>query len=322
MRHGFAFLVWMLAVAAAGGHALAVPPPSQHAGRKADRLDAASRLAPPDAPPPGPIRKQHFASDVCRVISQEARRQGLPEEFFARLIWRESLFDPRAVSPKGAEGIAQFMPATARQRGLADPFVPHLALAASAQFLGDLRLQHGNLGLAAAAYNAGSGAVTAWQQGQGGLPYETRDYVQFITGRPAEEWAKSSDSHATPRLGKEADFITACAKLVKRQLNPAPPARRERWRPWGVILARGFVESWVLKSFAQLRGRYPSVLADREPLVVRKTNPSMGRRKMATAMVGAETRAEAEDICGKLRKLGAVCIISRNENEAREANGL
>jgi len=270
--------------------------------------------APALAEPPAvsAIRKDHFPEDVCEAISREAKRRKIPEEFFARLIWRESLFDPNAVSPKGAEGIAQFMPATAKLRGLADPFVPNLALEASAHFLSDLRLAHGNLGLAAAAYNAGSGAVTAWLQGARDLPFETQDYVLFVTGHSAEEWAKREADHPQTPIGNEPNFVAACVRLVMRQLNPTPPTERAAWKPWGVVLARSFVESRVLKSFAQLRGRYPSILADQKPMVVRKANLSMGRRKMATAMIGADNREQAEDICNKLRKLGAVCVISRN----------
>jgi len=59
---------------------------------------------------------------ICDLIEAEADRNGVPRDFFARLIWKESRFDANAVSPVGAEGIAQFMPGTARLRGLADPF--------------------------------------------------------------------------------------------------------------------------------------------------------------------------------------------------------
>jgi soluble lytic murein transglycosylase-like protein len=58
--------------------------------------------------------------DVCRALEQSAAENALPVEFFARVIWQESRFDARAVSPKGAAGIAQFMPATASWHGLAD----------------------------------------------------------------------------------------------------------------------------------------------------------------------------------------------------------
>jgi soluble lytic murein transglycosylase-like protein len=98
------------------------------------------------------------------------------------LIWRESLFDPDAVSHKGAEGIAQFMPGTAEERGLADAFDPAQAIAASAAFLSDLYAQFGSLGLAAAAYNAGPTRIETWLSGAGTLPLETQEYVHFVIG--------------------------------------------------------------------------------------------------------------------------------------------
>src|SRR5205814_6611619 len=64
-----------------------------------------------------------------------------------------------AVSPKGAEGIAQFMPGTAAERGLANPFDPEQAIPHAARFLAELKRRFGNLGMAAAAYNAGPARV-------------------------------------------------------------------------------------------------------------------------------------------------------------------
>lgn len=123
------------------------------------------------------IRPAFFAQDTCRVIDEEATRHNLPPSFFTRLIWRESLFSPSAVSSKGAQGIAQFMPGTAAERGLVEPFEPASALVASARYLADLRKRFGSLGLAAAAYNAGVTRVNAWLEGDGGLPLETQNYV-------------------------------------------------------------------------------------------------------------------------------------------------
>ena len=64
------------------------------------------------------------ADDVCRALEQSAAENALPVEFIARVIWQEGRFDAQAVSPKGAAGIAQFMPRTASWHGLADPFDP------------------------------------------------------------------------------------------------------------------------------------------------------------------------------------------------------
>ncbi len=76
---------------------------------------------------------------VCRLIEASAKERRLPVELFARLIWRESGFRNSAVSPRGARGLAQFMPGTASERGLADPFDPEQAIPHAASYLADLR---------------------------------------------------------------------------------------------------------------------------------------------------------------------------------------
>ena len=85
----------------------------------------------------------------CLGLAKAAAAHDLPLDFFVRLIRQESNFDPNSVSHAGALGIAQFMPGTARWRGLADPFEPLQALDESARWLRELREQFGNLGLAA-----------------------------------------------------------------------------------------------------------------------------------------------------------------------------
>src|SRR5258708_14026323 len=108
-----------------------------------------------------------------------AKANELRLEFFPRVIWQESRFQADAVGPvtrsgQRAQGIAQFMPGTANERRLLDPFDPVQALPKSAEFLSELRHQFGNLGLAAAAYNAGPRRVQEWPAGPGPLPHETR----------------------------------------------------------------------------------------------------------------------------------------------------
>src|SRR5215218_9714764 len=104
---------------------------------------------------------------MCLMIESAATANGLPLEFFARVIWQESRFQSDAVGPitrsgRRALGIAQFMPGTASERRLLDPFDPVQALPKSAEFLSELREQFGNLGLAAAAYNAGPRRIQEW----------------------------------------------------------------------------------------------------------------------------------------------------------------
>ena len=109
----------------------------------------------PASEPPGGLAQVPRADDICHALEQSAAENALPVEFFARVIWQESRFDAHAVSPKGAAGIAQFMPATASWHGLADPFDPMESLWHSAAYLAELLNRFGNLGLAAAEYDAG-----------------------------------------------------------------------------------------------------------------------------------------------------------------------
>ena len=135
---------------------------------------------------------------LCGIVEASAKTEGLPVAFFTKLIWRESSFRPTAVSPAGAQGVAQFMPGTASERGLVDPFDPASAIPASAKFLGELKRRFGNLGLAAAAYNAGQTAVGNWLAGKGSLPFETQDYVLAITGHDPDEWRSEKPPVSPP----------------------------------------------------------------------------------------------------------------------------
>ena len=132
----------------------------------------------------------------CSALKQAAEESGIPVPFFARLLWQESRFKSNEVSQAGAQGVAQFMPETAAEVGLDDPFDPIKALPASAKFLRKLRDDFGNLGLAAAAYNAGPGRIQKWLAKESELPRETRDYVRIITGTKAEDWIERSDALA------------------------------------------------------------------------------------------------------------------------------
>jgi len=154
------------------------------------------------------------ADEVCRALEQSAAENALPVEFFARVIWQESRFDAKAVSPKGAEGIAQFMPRTASWHGLVDPFDPIEALRHSAAYLHELLGRFGNLGLAAAAYNAGPERVSAWLTSHRALPAETRNYVALVTGWTAEEWASSSPPEKAETTIPQGVPCTRLANLI------------------------------------------------------------------------------------------------------------
>src|SRR5215470_17562587 len=128
------------------------------------------------------------ADPRCQALQSAAVANDLPLEFFTRLIWQESRFNDFAISRAGAQGIAQFMPATASGVKLANPFDAVAAIDKSAQLLRALRMQFGNLGLAAAAYNAGPKRVSDWLAGRRALPHETVHYVRVITGHLPDEW--------------------------------------------------------------------------------------------------------------------------------------
>jgi len=153
------------------------------------------------------------------MIESAARAQDLPLEFFARVIWQESRFQSDAVGPltrsgQRAQGIAQFMPGTAGERRLLDPFDPVQALPKSAEFLNELRTQFGNLGLAAAAYNAGPRRVHEWLDGSGYMPQQTRSYVLAITGSTVDDWAQAAKSGKAAEKTDQRLPTTSCHQLM------------------------------------------------------------------------------------------------------------
>ncbi len=156
-----------------------------------------------------PIAKPVIArstEEICDTLTKSAQINDLPAPFFIRLLFQESRFKPDVVSSAGAQGIAQFMPATAEGMGLDNPFDPAQAIPASARLLNDLLQQFGNLGLAAAAYNAGPKRVVDWlnSKGKGRLPEETQGYVKIITGKPVEHWTSAKAKHPGAKLPKRA----------------------------------------------------------------------------------------------------------------------
>ncbi len=251
---------------------------------------------------------------VCRLIDASAKERRLPVELFARLIWRESAFRNSALSPKGAQGLAQFMPGTALERGLADPFDPEQAIPHSASFLADLRSQFGNFGLAAAAYNAGAGRVQAWMAGTRGLPDETRRYVLAITGRPAEDWAARGREEEP---AADAPQTTSCLQVTaalrrgragQPQIADGEPAIAPL-APWGVQLAGNFSKAQALQSFARESRTYAKLLGDIRPMIIGTLLRSRGSRPFYRVRVPSQTRLEAEAICTRIRGAGGNCMV-------------
>lgn len=171
-------------------------------------------------------------AELCTLMTTAAATHGVPPGFFIRLIWKESRFRADAVSPVGAQGIAQFMPGTARLRGLKNPFDPREALLASAAFLADLEAQFGSWGLAAAGYNGGPNRVPRFVAGQGGLPYETVDYVFSITGRTAKYWAQRARRMMQGVFPEDVGALQG-EPLPERYVAPARPPLGDGWRRRG-----------------------------------------------------------------------------------------
>lgn len=151
--------------------------------RAAQQYNTAIRLAPPRAEIPsaygGPAFTGAYRGPYLQAARDAARRNGIPEDLFLRLVQQESGWNPRAVSSKGALGLAQLMPGTARLLRV-DPRDPAQNLDGGARYL---RMQYDTFRtwrLALAAYNAGPEAVRR----HGGVPpfRETQGYVRAILG--------------------------------------------------------------------------------------------------------------------------------------------
>lgn len=197
-----------------------------------------------------PARAQEMGSEsvrqaLCRIIGEAAAATDVPPAFLGRLIWRESRFEVNVVSRSGAQGVAQFMPTTARARGLTDPFDPEQAIPHAAQLIAELRERFGNLGLAAAAYNGGPARVANWLSGDATLHAETRAYVLGLTGQPVEYWrSKDAQRRAQPLVERTAlttDIPQPCAAEPEQLVAAAAlapdlpvPAPRRRLAPAAV----------------------------------------------------------------------------------------
>jgi hypothetical protein len=278
-----------------------------------------------------PQKPQETARDtdtreaMCLMIESAAKAQDLPLEFFARVIWQESRFQSDAVGPvtrsgQRAQGIAQFMPGTANERRLLDPFDPVQALPKSAEFLNELRNQFGNLGLAAAAYNAGPRRVQEWLTGSGYMPQETRNYVIAITGTSVDDWAGAAKNGN--KNGKTLDRAptSSCRELMtllKRAPNPFVTQLEQHVklgadRLWGVQLAAGFNRDKALAMYSRAIKQLSAVIGDRDPSLLGTMLRSRGTRIFYQVRIGTDTRPAADDLCNRIRRAGGACFVLRN----------
>jgi hypothetical protein len=241
---------------------------SQDRFQSADTVGLAVELEPeievPADQPSETARRKVSVAEMCDTLATAAQSTNLPVGFLIRLIWQESGFDSSIVSRAGAQGVAQFMPGTAAEWGLRDPFDPLQSLAASARMLQSLHQQFGNLGLAAAAYNAGSGRIQNWLTKRGKLPDETRSYVLNITGHPAETWVKAAPRSINFRIPRRAPCQEVAA-AADAETVPLPPVRSA---PHSVVYA-----SAEKSSGERLRDALPKIAA---PAAIIRLDPPSG----------------------------------------------
>lgn len=255
------------------------------------------------------------------MLESAAKANDLPPAFLARVIWRESRFKANAVGPftrsgQRAEGIAQFMPGTASERGVDDPFDPVQALPKAAAFLSDLRSEFGNLGLAAAAYNAGPARVRGWLNGTRTMPTETRNYVRAITGRSVDEWANAGQVDLlAPAI--DCEQLIASLQLppdaffyeLKQQVETALS------KPWGLVLAAGLSRDRVLDQYSRVIGKIRGLTGAPDPILTAARERGLSR--VYKAWIGADTRPAANSLCARIRTAGAACFVLRAPRTGR-----
>jgi hypothetical protein len=297
--------VWWLALAATVN---AQQPDLDRLAQSDEAAESAASIAAAPDQRPG-------AETICQMVEAAAVANELPFEFFARVIWQESRFQSDAIGPvtrsgQKAQGIAQFMPVTAAERLLHNPFDPAEALPKSAEFLRELASQFGNLGLAAAAYNAGPARVRDWLLGRRTLPSETQAYVRIVTGRRVEEW-RSQGTLSALNVTIPADM--PCEKIAARVPMPNKEVPNKSASPWGVQLVGDLSEVKALAAYRALQKKHEAILGSYQPTVIRTTTVKMSAAPIWTRIrIEAETRKIAETLCSRLRAAGETCLIQRN----------
>jgi hypothetical protein len=279
------------------------PPPPWFTGQEAPPTDTST--VPTTNPP-----------SICQLLESAAAANGLPLEFFAQVIWRESRFRSDIVGPitrtgHRAQGIAQFMPATAAERLLHDPFDPVQALPKSAEFLRELRAQFGNLGLAAAAYNAGPQRVRDWLAGKRTLPLETQTYVRNVTGRPAQEWTRPDQRSLTLTTPHEMP-CTETVRLVTKPQSPSPVVQIKPKSDWGIQLVGDRSEIKALEAYRQLQRKHQAILGSHEPVLVRTTVGVRAAPIWSRVRIDADSRETAQTLCSRLKAVGENCLVQHN----------
>ena len=248
---------------------------------------------------------------LCGIVEAAARQEGLPVNFFTRLIWRESAFQSGAVSPAGAQGVAQFMPGTAAERGLADPFDPAAAIPASAKLLAEL----------------GSTLRQPWPGG--GRLQRRAERARRLDRRPRLPAARDAGLRARdhrPRCRRVARRKPAVARRARpgqalpgldrksahRARAGASPIVSGLFAPWGVQISASFDKGSALRAFARAQHDYYRVIGNVTPFVLGSVLRSRGWRPFYRVRLPAQTGAEAKKLCDRLQAAGAACAVLRS----------
>lgn len=259
------------------------------------------------------IALDNYPQDVCKQVQAAATRHGLPLGYFARLIWKESLFNANARSHMGAEGIAQFIPSTAKIRGLKNVFNPVEALDKSAEYLAELNRRFGSLGMAAVAYNAGETRAAKYLADNPFMPYETQDYVMTITGQSVETWKQRPAIKVDYALIRGKEFMPACLDLVARKpITYFANTVTATWSPFAVQLGAHAKKKFARRIFKKVQQKHRAILGNEKPQYIFTRNRQFGSMKRYAIRIGRPTRAEAVRLCQKLRAQGGICTVKRN----------
>lgn len=309
---GFIFSLWFALACTAHAQLFVPDTPIERDGRPAVPLPTPGV----DVATPSQSSALHTTELLCPMIQSAAADNGLPVEFFARLIWQESRLMPHAVGPLTrsggrAQGIAQFMPSTAAERLLLDPFDPVQALPKSAEFLRQLRAQFGNLGLAAAAYNAGPQRVQDWLAKKRTLPSETRAYVRTVTGRPADEWTRPEANVWAVTVPGDTPCVEAAKLAAKHAPTTTIVQQHRSIAAWAVQLVGDRSEINALASYNRLRKKHEAILGAYQPVVVRTTMGVSTAAIWHRVRIEANSRDVAETLCSRLRAAGGNCLVQR-----------
>lgn len=276
----------LLLAAALAAVALVEPSAAQEpAGTAAAAASGAVALTGQPAGLPPLPRKKTLTGRAALIDMAErtARRHGLRPELVHAVILAESRYDPRALSHKGAMGLMQLMPATARRYGVADPWRPAANVDGGVRYLRDLMRQFEDLELVLAAYNAGENAVLRY--GRSIPPFaETEVYVERVKGFYGRLQSGSS-----------------VAKLIARGSGVGST----RLSGWGVILGSYFDRKQARAAINDHRGALRSVTSGGRTAVVKRERE--GGQRYAALLVGLKEQ-DAGAACKLLWSRGAYCL--------------